>query len=238
MMIRPSLRHDRSMLVVVSVMALALGFATVSSTPAFADTAGYFTLSATEVKPGDTITGQLYPTMYGATGDFSYFCYFNQAGDSSNASTSGWSVGLVLVNMNSNSIPIVLPSAATGVGSAPNTLVFGAAQAGNLTPNNSYSGPESFTYTIPSTVPDGDYGAFLGCVSPEFKSVAITSDTSEWNAGILQLTVKTPASPTPDTLPSTGSDENSSLVSAGLAAAIMGLGTSAVAIRRRRIIQN
>jgi LPXTG-motif cell wall-anchored protein len=201
---------------------------------AWADISGSYTSDVSTVAQGGTVTFTLSRSYYGfntTDGDITYFCDEQQAGDTSDDSQPGYSIVLMLMDQNNNVI------------TTPNTLVSGTSAldylfdgpgVGNITPNDyPYTGQLAFPFTVPSSVPAGNYGAVLGCISPAYRSV--TADNTEWSSPIIPLTVTGSSADTAaEKLPVTGS---SSVITSGalIASVVLVLtGSLALVVRRRK----
>jgi hypothetical protein len=219
-----------------------LGAATIASfvaaalfTPnaAYADIIGSYTLDKTTVEQGGTVTFTLSLSYYGfntTDGDIAYFCGETQSSDTSDTSDPGWSATLSLVGAN-------------GAITTPNSIVSGTSSAdflfdgpgvGNFSPGDyPVTDPRTFTFTIPSTVPAGDYQVMLGCVSPA--NLAVQISPNWWSSPILPLTVTAPGAPSsPETLPATGLNDGATGVGIVATIGFVVLGIAGVLIRRRR----
>ena len=218
--------------VIASLGVVASAFLIPSA--ASADILGSYTADVSTVQPGGTVTFTLSKTYYGfntTDGDIVYFCDGQQAGDASDDQQPGYSIVLMLMDQNNNVI------------TAPNTLVSGTSAldylfdgpgVGNFAPNAyPYTGQLVFPFTIPSSVPAGNYGAVLGCISPAYRSV--TADNTEWSSPIIPLTVTGSSADTAaEKLPVTGS---SSVITSGalIASVVLVLtGSLALVVRRRK----
>ena len=208
---------------------------------ASAGTFGSYTLDKTTVEQGGTVTFTLSLSYYGfntTDGDIMYFCGETQSSDTSDTSGPGWSATLSLVGANNTAI------------TTPNSIVSGTSSAdflfdgpgvGNFSPGDyPVTDPRTFTFTIPSTVPAGDYQVMLGCVSPANLSVQISPNW--WTSPFLPLTVtapETPSTPAPETpstpsnLPTTGENEGLSALVGTFALAAIATGVTVYATRRR-----
>jgi LPXTG-motif cell wall-anchored protein len=124
----------------------------------------------------------------------------------------------------------------------PNTLVSGTSAldylfdgpgVGNITPNDyPYTGQLAFPFTVPSSVPAGNYGAVLGCISPANRSLGI--DSSYWNSPMIPLTVTAPgADSSAQELPSTGESAEFPAVTLGASLALLLAGGITLMLRRR-----
>jgi hypothetical protein len=145
-------------------------------------------------------------------------------------SLPAFSISLVLINENNeltttpNSIvsgTLADTSGADWVFDGPGVGQFGAL-------DYPYTGPLVFEFTIPSSLPAGDYMLALECVSPG--NYSVPNDPSYFNSPVLPLTVTAPG----ETLPATGLNDGAT---GGAVVATIGfvvIGIAGVLIRRRR----
>jgi hypothetical protein len=231
---KPSNQRKRNRLIAgVVAAAISSTAALLMPSAAWADISGSYTSDVSTVAQGGTVTFTLSKSYYGfntTDGDILYFCNGYQAGDTSNDTLPGYSIVLMLLDQSNNVI------------TTPNTLVSGTSAldylfdgpgVGDFAPNEyPYTGQLEFPFTIPSSVPAGDYGALLGCISPANRSVTIDDDY--WDSPIIPLTVTAPGTDTSaEELPSTGeSAEFQSLTLCAGAAALLA-GVIALMVRRR-----
>ena len=235
----PKMHSPRSLRSTVGTAAIAAFVAGALLTPsaATADIIGSYTADVTTVEAGGTVTFTFTPTYYGSNttdGDLTYFCGITQNADTSDMSLPTSSVSLVLINEN-NELTTTPNSIVSGTlaDTSGADWVFDGPGVGQFTPNYPYTGQLVFEFTIPSSLPAGDYMLALGCVSPGNYSVRF--DPDYWNSPVLPLTVTAPgASNSTETLPATGLNDGAT---GGAVVATIGfvvIGIAGVLIRRRR----
>ena len=177
----PSRRRAVASLV-AGLFVVAATFFTSAPAHADYDPVGGGSWDTTTVAAGGALTLTLTPSRNADTGfdTWTYFCEDLQPGDMSDRNQTGFSVSLVLVDENQTATGI--PSAITGQ-SPPVYFTFSGPGLGNFAaaPENAAIDPLTLAFTIPSSLPPGNYTAFYGCVSPEFKSVSnLIGEPTEW----------------------------------------------------------
>ena len=200
---------------------------------ASADILGTYTSDVSTVEQGGTVTFTLSRSYYGfntTDGDILYFCNEMQAGDTSDDELPGWSIVLMLMDQNNN--VITMPNTLVS-GTSANDYLFDGPGVGDFIPNEyPYTGQLVFPFTIPSTVPAGNYGAVLGCISPAYRSVTI--DPTYWNSPIIPLSVTASNADTAaGELPKTGSSQESTGAATLAVLFVMTLGGLALAYRHK-----
>ena len=224
-----------------------LGAATIASfvaaalfTPsaATADIIGSYTADVTTVAQGDTVTFTFTMSYYGndtTNGDITYFCGDTQNADTSDTTLPTSSATLVLLDEN-NEVFTTPNSVVSGNLADPTASdwVFDGPGVGQFNFNeNPYTGPLEFEFTIPNSIPAGDYMVVLGCVSPGY--FAVKSDGDYFNSPVLPLTVTAPGAPSsPETLPATGLNDGATGLGIVATIGFVVLGIAGVLIRRRR----
>jgi len=233
-------RHNRNRIgVAAGALAVLLSFF-VPTGSAFAVTPGTYTLDTPTVEQGGTVTFTLIPTSYDVSdptnNDLSYFCYTQQAGDTSDL-TTGSSVMMVFVDEENLEFEFVPSTRLSGTSYLAEDWLFDGPGVGSFNPNqNPYTGPTEFSFDVPETLPVGEYVVGIGCISPALMSVMTDEQQNgTWSSPTLTLTVMEPSDS--EVLANTGGNDNAALMQISAALAVLVAGV-AIRIARRRVGQS